>query len=302
MRGSQAARRAAAAALLAAAAFAIAACGGNEEPEDGVPQSDVVVHEGSGEPSAFARRALGREAIDTFIRVGDELGLDWAIIAAASRVETSGRGAPEGSEGEEHAAAIGFTLSATGAPTDYEGALEARGGRPFAKRVLSLAERLRGRSETKLPAARLPFGVPVDGQIVAGFGKRFGALHDGLDIAAEAGEPIVAIAPGQVISTGFDPAYGNRTCVLHRVAGGPESGRRITTCYGNQSRYEAEPGDVVAQGDTIGRVGCSGPCLRPHVHLQVLDGSGPGARALNPAPYLNVRSTEIGTEFSLESQ
>jgi murein DD-endopeptidase MepM/ murein hydrolase activator NlpD len=46
------------------------------------------------------------------------------------------------------------------------------------------------------------------------------------------------------------------------------------------------PGDVVRQGEEIGAVGCSGPCLRPHVHFRVLLGTGEAAPATDPAPFL----------------
>lgn len=248
--------------------------------------------------STLAARLFSDEALGSFTRIGREQGLDWAVLAAASQIETAGRGPRAGAEGEEQIAAIAYTLIAQGAPTDYEGALTARGGQKFARRVLRLAERLRGGTEVELPVAKPPFGVPVEGRLVAGYGKRFGALHDGLDIAAPSRAPIAAVAPGLVISTGFDPAYGNRTCIRHRLRSSDRSD--LTTCYGNQSRYEVEPGDLVDAGETIGRVGCSGPCLRPHVHLQVLGGSAASAPAIDPAPFLAVNTRDIGAEFSLE--
>ncbi len=254
-------------------------------------------------PSALAQRLFDDSELDLIIGVGEEMGLDWAILAAANEIETAGRGAADGAEGRERVAAIGFTIAALGAPTDYAAALATRGGQAFARRTLALAERLRGDGGdgVELPLSRLPFGVPVDGQLVAGFGKRFGALHDGLDIAAPSGNPIAAIAPGLVLSTGFDPAYGNRTCLLHRIEGKGDR-TSLTTCYGNQSRFEVEPGDTVKAGETIGLVGCSGPCLRPHVHLQVLRGSAESAPAVDPATYLAVGSTQIGTRYSLETE
>jgi murein DD-endopeptidase MepM/ murein hydrolase activator NlpD len=268
--------------------------------EEGASAAATSAQEPSAPPSPLAVRLLGADGVAAFRRVGEELGLDWAILAATSQIESAGRGAPTGAEAEERISGVGLTLQALGAPIDYESALRDRGGGPFAKRVLALAERLRHDTAAGLPAARPPFGVPVDGRVVSGFGKRYGALHDGIDIAAPAGEPVAAVAAGQVIATGFDPAYGNRTCVLHRVSARDDRERRLTSCYGNQERFEAAAGDLVEEGETIGIVGCSGPCLRPHVHLQILDGSTVSSRAVDPSEWLDVDDAGVGARFSLE--
>jgi murein DD-endopeptidase MepM/ murein hydrolase activator NlpD len=130
--------------------------------------------------------------------------------------------------------------------------------------------------------------------VIASFGQRLGILHDGIDIDGATGAPIRSAANGLVVSTGFYRIFGEYTCVLHRFRDGPPAERELTTCYGNQSRYEVEPGDVVSAGETIGRLGCTGSCVRPHVHFQVRLGAGQTAPVTDPAPFLEGRVRATG--------
>lgn len=278
-----------AAVLLAAAA---GGCGESASPASPAPVTatgEQAASSGTFGASGQAKDELGNEGLGAYLDAGVDLELDWTILAAADQIESPGASG----DPSDRANAIGYTLIAAGAPGDYEVALEARGGAAFAERVLALADRYRGRSSSQdeaLPVSATPLEAPTDGRLVASFGRGYGLLHDGMDIEAEAGAPIRAVASGIVASAGFSPAYGNYTCVLHRLEPQFQGVTKITTCYGNQSSYETEPGALVERGETIGRIGCSGPCLRPHVHFQVLLGSGPDGEAVDPAPFL-------GSEF-----
>lgn len=256
---------------------------------------------GTFDASDLAENELGKEGLDAYLGAGADLELDWTILAAADKIESPGASG----DPSNRAKAIGYTLIAAGAPGDYEVALEARGGSAFAESVLALADRYRGRSSSQdeaLPASATPLGAPTEGTLVASFGRGYGLLHDGMDIEAEAGTPIRAVASGIVASAGFSPAYGNYTCVLHRLEPPFQGVAKITTCYGNQSSYETEPGALVERGETIGRIGCSGPCLRPHVHFQVLLGSGPDGEAVDPASFLGPEFDGTGTGPGLEGR
>jgi murein DD-endopeptidase MepM/ murein hydrolase activator NlpD len=112
-------------------------------------------------------------------------------------------------------------------------------------------------------------------------------LHDGVDVAAPSGEPVRAAAAGVTLSAGFSGVYGEYSCVLHRLANPGGGERELTTCYGNQSAYETRPGERVHAGQVIGRVGCSGPCLRPHLHFQVRLGNSPSSPTADPARFLD---------------
>jgi murein DD-endopeptidase MepM/ murein hydrolase activator NlpD len=249
-------------------------------------------------PSAFAREAVPRGLLRLYRRTGRELGLDWSVLAAADQID----GAVGPADEAERVSAIGYSLQALGAPDDYRLALEARvSSEGYARSVLNLADRYRTIGGPQVPVAKGPLRLPVRGPIIAGYGQRLGVLHDGVDIDARTGAPIRAPAAGLVVSTGTHTVFGQYTCVVHHFAPPLYGNRDITTCYGNQSRYAVAPGDVVKVGQVIGYVGCTGTCLRPHVHFQVRLGSGQTAPVTDPAPFLGRAGRKIGAGPPLES-
>jgi murein DD-endopeptidase MepM/ murein hydrolase activator NlpD len=114
---------------------------------------------------------------------------------------------------------------------------------------------------------------PVNGPVVSGFGMRWGRMHEGVDIAAATGTQIRAAASGSVEISGAVGGYGNYTCVDH--------GGGLSTCYAHQSQILVASGPV-AQGQTIGLVGCTGHCLGPHLHFEVRV----NGQAVDPLGYL----------------
>jgi murein DD-endopeptidase MepM/ murein hydrolase activator NlpD len=260
--------------------------------ESGSETGESATAEGTVEtrPSAFAREAVPKDLLRVYLRTGRELGLDWSVLAAADQID----GAVGPVDQAERVSAIGYSLQALGAPDDYRLALEARvSSAGYARSVLDLADRYRAIGGPEVPPAKGPLRLPVRGPIIAGYGQRLGVLHDGVDIDARTGAPIRAPAAGLVVSTGTHSVFGQYTCVLHRFAPPLNGSRAISTCYGNQSAYAVEPGDVVKAGQVIGYVGCTGTCLRPHVHFQVRIGSGQTAPVTDPAPFLGPAGGEI---------
>jgi murein DD-endopeptidase MepM/ murein hydrolase activator NlpD len=117
------------------------------------------------------------------------------------------------------------------------------------------------------------FVWPVGGPVVSPFGWRWGRMHEGIDIAAGYGTPIAAAAAGTVIYAGWMGGYGNLIIVDH--------GGGVATAYAHQSSF-AVGGGAVAQGQTLGYVGCTGHCYGPHLHFEVrVNGS-----AVDPLGYL----------------
>ncbi|HEX2293249.1 MAG TPA: peptidoglycan DD-metalloendopeptidase family protein [Gaiellaceae bacterium] len=114
---------------------------------------------------------------------------------------------------------------------------------------------------------------PVGGPIVSGYGMRWGRMHEGVDIAAGYGSPIVAAAAGNVIYAGWMGGYGNLIIIDH--------GNGLATAYAHQSSFVVGGGSV-SQGQTIGYVGCTGHCYGPHLHFEVrVNGA-----AVDPLGYL----------------
>ena len=122
---------------------------------------------------------------------------------------------------------------------------------------------------------------PVDGKLESGFGGRrnpFGGsgyeFHEGQDIDAPMGAPIVAGAKGTVRFAGWQHGYGRVIIIDH--------GGGLTTRYGHLSEFDIEQGSEVARGQFIGRVGSTGRSTGPHLHYEVRINDDP----VNPVQYL----------------
>jgi murein DD-endopeptidase MepM/ murein hydrolase activator NlpD len=115
--------------------------------------------------------------------------------------------------------------------------------------------------------------MPVQGRLTSGFGERFHPIlgyerfHDGVDLAAPTGTPIVAAADGRVVSAGWTGGYGQAVEVAH--AGGLE------TRYGHMSRIAAYSGEMIRRGQVIGFVGSTGLSTGPHLHFEVMKNGRP---------------------------
>jgi murein DD-endopeptidase MepM/ murein hydrolase activator NlpD len=132
------------------------------------------------------------------------------------------------------------------------------------------------------PGAR--FLMPVRGWKSSDFGMRFDPffrvwqLHGGIDLAADGGQPIFAVASGRVIRADYFGGYGNFTCLSH----GRYLGKGVSTCYAHQSRILVSAGQWVGAGQVIGRVGTTGASTGYHLHFEVrLDG-----RPIQPLSWL----------------
>ena len=117
---------------------------------------------------------------------------------------------------------------------------------------------------------------PAAGYVSSPYGLRFGGteFHQGIDIAADMGTPIVATADGVVTAAGWNGGYGNMVDVDH--------GGGIVTRYGHASALAVTVGQKVRRGEVIAYVGSTGRSTGPHVHYEVrVDG-----QPVNPAGYL----------------
>ena len=129
--------------------------------------------------------------------------------------------------------------------------------------------------------ASTPSVWPVRGWVTSPFGNRtspFSGIlkfHEGMDIAAQTGTPVVAPADGVVIKAGFSTGYGNMVEISH--------GYGLKTVYGHNSRLNVKVGQRVKRGDIISYVGDTGSSTGPHLHYEVRVNGLP----VNPVKYMN---------------
>jgi murein DD-endopeptidase MepM/ murein hydrolase activator NlpD len=81
--------------------------------------------------------------------------------------------------------------------------------------------------------------------------------HSGTDYAAPTGTPIMTTAAGTIEQTGYTAGNGNFVKVKHD--------RTYSTQYLHMSRILVRRGQIVRQGDIIGKVGSTGLATGPHV-------------------------------------
>ncbi len=129
--------------------------------------------------------------------------------------------------------------------------------------------------------ASTPALWPVHGWVNSPFGNRISPFtgtiqfHEGIDIAAEIGTPVLAPADGVVIKAGFESGYGNVVELSH--------GYGFITVFGHNSRLNVKPGQHVKRGDIISYSGNTGSSTGPHLHYEVRINGLP----VNPISYLN---------------
>lgn len=113
------------------------------------------------------------------------------------------------------------------------------------------------------------FIKPVDGQVIANFGDRSdGTFNDGINIAGSEGSPVKAAANGSVVYSGNQlQGYGNLLIIRH------EDG--YLTAYAHLKDLDLSKGEVVKQGDVIGKIGKSGNVESPQLHFGVRKGREP---------------------------
>jgi hypothetical protein len=112
---------------------------------------------------------------------------------------------------------------------------------------------------------------PARGRLSGAFGAQRiyrggvpAAYHSGADIAAGAGALVVAPADG-VVTLAPPPRFsleGNLVVIDH--------GMGLTSSFLHLSSASVRPGQVVHQGDPIGRVGATGRATGPHLHWSLV--------------------------------
>lgn len=88
-------------------------------------------------------------------------------------------------------------------------------------------------------------------------------MHNGIDVSAPRGTPIVAANAGEILTREYSSGYGNYIVIDH--GGGQQ------TLYGHMSSFASNSvGSRVARGEVIGYVGTTGVSTGNHLHFEVI--------------------------------
>ena len=112
-----------------------------------------------------------------------------------------------------------------------------------------------------------PTLLPVQGWITSYYGRRKShysgriKMHEGIDIGAKSGTPILAPADGVVTFSGKKPGFGFFLQINH--------GYGVETIYAHAKRLLAKKGQHIRRGQKIAQVGSTGYSTGPHLHYEI---------------------------------
>ena len=128
---------------------------------------------------------------------------------------------------------------------------------------------------------RTPSIMPTAGWLSSSFARnRFHPIlhvrrpHQGIDVSAPMGSPIVAPAAGRVMRVAKERGYGNVLEIDH--------GNGIVTKYAHTQKILVKRGERVTRGQVVAKVGNSGLSSGPHLHYEI----HVNGRAVDPLTYV----------------
>ena len=128
------------------------------------------------------------------------------------------------------------------------------------------------------PRSAFPFQARAAPQY--GDGLDAGRGHEGQDIFAPAGTPLVAVADSVVLETGSDGGRGNYVSIYDPAA------QRTYNYFHMLGPALPRRGERLAAGEKLGEVGCTGSCWGDHLHFELRAGRDPYGTVLDPMPLL----------------
>ena len=101
-------------------------------------------------------------------------------------------------------------------------------------------------------------------------------MHAGVDLAANLGTPVYAIAGGSILVANWSEANGYYVTVGH--------GNGWSSVYCHLDSFCVRINQSVKQGDLLGYVGSTGWATGPHLHFEIHEGGA----AVNPMNYISI--------------
>lgn len=183
-------------------------------------------------------------------------------------------------------AAQNLSLSALADPSLPEGQMSVRiAGRDSAGRILRPGVHLSRVAQVQVRGHVFPlrgdfsYGTPEDG-----FGaKRNGHTHQGQDLLAAEGLPVVAPRAGTITYVGYQASGAGYYVVLD----GDGEDLNYVFMHLQQDSITVDKGEHVDQGQRLGSVGHTGDAQGSHLHFEIWQGPWyDGGQAIDPLPYL----------------
>lgn len=209
------------------------------------------------------------------------LGLPATAIAGGT-----GGTAPPAAAGKDG----GGTSYGTG--TQAERAAERRSARKRATRARerrrrAAQRRARIRRQRRSAAAAAGAVFPIQGSFTYGDGfgapRPGGRRHQGQDMAADQGTPVVSPRPGTVTTRGYQGGGAG----YYLVIADADNDLSYVFMHLEEGSLRVAEGDGVGRGERIANVGSTGSSTGPHLHFEIWRGGWySGGAAIDPLPYL----------------
>jgi murein DD-endopeptidase MepM/ murein hydrolase activator NlpD len=127
-------------------------------------------------------------------------------------------------------------------------------------------------------------------KVTSMFGQRGREFHDGIDLHAPKGTPVVASHAGTVLYAGSGiRGYGKLVVLRHEGS--------LATLYAHNSSFLVKRGEQVKVGQRIALSGATGHVRGPHVHFELRQGITP----LNPLKFLATQEIQRSARAIVKS-
>jgi murein DD-endopeptidase MepM/ murein hydrolase activator NlpD len=124
--------------------------------------------------------------------------------------------------------------------------------------------------------------APAPGKSAARGGATF-LMHNGVDLVAPTGTPVLAAASGTVVGAAPNAGYGNWIRIEHA--------QNLATFYGHLSAFApgVSAGAKVQRGQVIGFVGNTGRSTGAHLHFEVIN----NGQAIDPLAFPQTKRARL---------